>query len=117
MRKLTHDLDVLLPAPLMGPSLTAAGLAAWVFASSGRGDDGRRCGELQDVIDAALTRGEDEVLVARPVLEHSAHLWERAAEILDGQVTASDDRRSVSESGRQAERLRFRARSLRRLLQ
>jgi hypothetical protein len=114
---MTHDPYVLLPAPLIGPSLTAAGLAAWVFASSGRDQEGRRCGELQDIIDAALTRGGHEVLVARPVLEHSAHLWEQAAEILDGQVAGSDDRRSVSESGRQAERLRLRARSLRRLLQ
>ena len=96
--------------------MTAAGLAAWVFASSGHDEDARRCGEFQDVIDAALKRGEHAVPVARLGLEQTAHLWERAAEILDGQVAGSDDRRSASESARQSERLRLRACSVRRLL-
>ena len=113
---MTHDADVVRPSRLAGPSLTAAGLAAWVFASSSREDEARRCGELQEVINAALTREEHAVLVARPVLEEAAHLWERAAEILDGQAAASDDPRPSSENARQAERLRLRARSLRSLL-
>ena len=116
MSSVTDAPDVLLPARIVGPSLTAAGLAAWVFAHSGRRDESERCGELQDIIDAALRHGQPEVLVARPVLERAAQLWERAAEILDGRVAASADHRSASESAQQAERLRVRARSLRRLL-
>ena len=83
---------------------------------SGRDDESERCGELQDTVDAALRRGQHEVLVAGAVLERATQLWERAAEILDGRVAESADHRSVSESAQQAERLRVRARSLRRLL-
>ena len=117
MSSVTDVPNVLLPARIVGPSLTAAGLAAWVFAHNGRDDESGRCGELQDIIDAALARGQPDVLVARPVLEHAAHLWERAAEILDGRVAATADHRSASESAQQAERLRVRARSLRSVLQ
>ncbi len=116
MPSVTDDPDVLVPAQIVGPSLTAAGLAALVFAGSGRDDEATRCGELQDVIDIALRRGQHDVLVARSVVEDAAHLWERAAEILDGRVAESADDRSASESAQQAERLRVRARSLGRLL-
>jgi hypothetical protein len=114
---MAHQPDVLLPSSLVGPSLTVAGLAAWVFLHSAREDEAARCGEIQDVLNAALAHGEHDVLVARPVVERATDLWERAADILARRAAVQADHRSASEHAQQIERLRMRARSLRRLLE
>ncbi len=116
MCEVTQAPDVELPPRIVGPSLTVAGLAAWVFAQSSREEDSRRCGDLQDLLDAALTRGQNEVLVPRTVLVQAADLWEQAADLLDAQVGPGLGFPSNAEAGLQAERLRVRARSVRKLL-
>jgi hypothetical protein len=114
---MAHPPDVLLPASRVGQSLSVAGLAAWVFLHSAREDEAARSGEIQDVLDAALARGEHDVLVSRAVLERAADLWERAADILDERAAVQADDRSASKYAQQIERLRVRASSLRRLLE
>ena len=54
------DADVLLPARIVGPSLTAAGLAAFMLSQAGRDQEAAQCGEIQELIDTAL-RGFDSV--------------------------------------------------------
>ena len=114
---MAHPPDVLLPSRTVGRSLSVAGLAAWVFLHSAREDEAARCREIQDVLDVSLARGEHDVLVARPVVERATDLWERAAEILEERAAVQADHRSASEYAQQIERLRARARSLRRLLE
>lgn len=65
------------PIHVAAPSLTVAGLAAWVFSDAGLAADAERCGMIQEVIDAALQRGEHEfVIIPSPILEEAATLWE-----------------------------------------
>jgi len=114
---MAHPPVVELPASLVGRSLTVAGLAAWVFVHSSREDEATRCGEIQDVLNAALAHGEHDVLVARPVVERAIDLWERAADILDERAAVQADHRSATVHAQQIARLRARASSLRRLLE
>lgn len=112
---MTLEPDVVLPAQIVGPSLSVAGFASWVFANAGRDHEAAQCGELQELIDAALRQGAAEIRVARPVAEHAAHLWIEASSFADDWATTTEGATSA-EWGRHAERLRIRARSIRRLL-
>ncbi len=108
--------DVLLPARIVGPSLTVAGLATWIFLHAGRDLDAERCGVLQGLIDSALRHGSVEVRIPRDVAAGAASLWDEAAHIAEGWGATADPEKEAPEWGRHAERLRIRADSLRRLL-
>ena len=113
---------MVLPGRLLGPSLTAAGLAARILSYARRDAESRRTRDLQDLVDAALRSGERDVEIVRPVVEEAVELWRAAAEITDGWAaeTADDDpaesRRQVQEFGRMAARLRLRAEALQKVL-
>ena len=109
--------DVVLPPRLVGPSLTAAGLASWMFTHAGREREAAECVELQDLIDAALRQGAgQEVRAPQPAVSRAAELWEDASGLADSWA-ASTEGEDSSEWGRHAERLRVRAQSLRRVLE
>ncbi len=106
--------QVSVPPRAVGPSLTAAGLAAWVLSRNH--DEARAAAtrELQDALDAALRSGETgPVRVSRAVVDRAAVLWEDAAVLLESWSRAVD---GDPESDRQAARLRARVGSLRRAL-
>lgn len=113
---MTLDPDLLLPSRIVGPSLTVAGLAAWVFMSAGREQEAERTRDLQDLIDAALRQGAAEVRASRSVVSHAADLWEEAARVADAWAGTAESDRAAAEWGRPAERLRVLAGSLRELL-
>jgi hypothetical protein len=108
--------DVLLPPRIVGPSLTVAGLATWIFLHADRAGEADRCSALQDLIDAALKQGSPEVWIPREVASEAASLWEQAALLADGWGAAAEPGKEALEWGRHAARLRIRAESLRRLL-
>lgn len=111
------DSDVLLPARIVGPSLTVAGLAAWIFLHADRALDAERCSVLQDLIDSALRQGSPEVWIPRDVTTEAASLWEEAAFLAEGWAATAEPEKEAPEWRRHAERLRVRAESLRGLLQ
>jgi len=110
-----RDEDVLLTARIAGPSLTVAGLGAWILEQVGRKQEARECGDIQELIDRSLRQGQTEVRVPRPIVMRAAELWEAAAEVAETWASESDQPAHAAESRRQAERLRIRAKSLRRL--
>ncbi|GAA2139379.1 hypothetical protein GCM10009844_08100 [Nocardioides koreensis] len=113
---MTVDPAIVLPPQVVGPSLTAAGLASWVFAHGGREQEAAECGRLQDFIDAALRRGlGTEVRAPRPVVCRAADLWAEASGLADSLAALTEGKVSA-EWRRHAERLRVRAQSLRRVL-
>ncbi len=102
------------PSRVVGPSLTAAGLAAWVLWKSGREDEAAATRELQDELDAALRSGAvGPVRLPRATVERAESLWESAAELLEAW---SDSAGGDRDAGREASRLRTRIASLRRAL-
>lgn len=108
---------VLVPMRVAAPSLTAAGLAAWVLAHAGLPERAERCGRLQDVVDDALRNGVREVVpVPREVATEAAELWEQAAGLLEAGASVHPQQPRVAEDEEAVARLRTRARSLRRLL-
>jgi len=112
---------VVLPGRLLGPSLTAAGLAARILSYARRDAESRRTRDLQDLVDAALRSGERDVEIVRPVVEEAVELWLAAAAITDGWAAeagddSSESRAQVAEFGRMAARLRLRAESLQKVL-
>ena len=110
------DSDIVLPPQIVGPSLTVAGLASWVFAHAGREQEAAECGLLQDFLDTAMHQGVGrEVRAPRRVVSRAAELWVEASGLADSWAIASEGKASV-EWGRQAERLRVRAESLRQVL-
>lgn len=115
MVRVSSDSQVVLPPQVVGPSLTVAGLAAWVFARGGQEQKAEQCGELQHVIDTALGQGAREVRLRRSVASRAADLWTEAAGLADSWAATTDGEPSA-EWGRHAERLRIRVASLRRLL-
>jgi hypothetical protein len=108
--------DVLLTARVVGPSLTVAGLAAWILAHAGREQDARECDEIQELIDTSLRERQTDVRVPRTVVMRAAELWEAAAEVAETWASEGDRPARAAEWRRQAERLRIRAESLRKLL-
>jgi hypothetical protein len=108
--------DIRLPIRVAAPSLTAAGLAAWLFSYAGREQEAGECSELQDLIDGALQRGQSEVGVPRAVATRAVELWEAAAELADTWASRSDRSKQTAEWRSHAERLRVRAESLRNLV-
>ncbi len=113
MRRVAPDDDVLLPARVVGPSLTAAGLAAWMLSHAGREEQAAQCGEIQELLDTALRQGRTDVSVPRAVVTRAAELWEATAELADTWASTSDRPKDAADWRRQAERLRIRAESLR----
>jgi hypothetical protein len=110
------DDDVLLPARVVGPSLAAAGLAAWLLVQAGREQDAEQCGEIQELMDTALRQGRTDVSVPRPVVVRAAELWEATAALADTWASTSDRPEQAADCRLHAERLRIRAASLRQLL-
>jgi hypothetical protein len=100
-----------LPGRIVGSSLTAAGLAAWVLLKNGHEEQAAATRELQDELEAALRSGEGgAVRVPRVMVERAALLWDTAATLLEswsGSVGGDPD------AGREAHRLRARVASLR----
>lgn len=115
MSDVTSEPDLVLPSRLMGPSLTAAGLAAWILGHAGLVQEAERTGDLQDLIDAALSRGSTDVRVPSTVVAQAADLWDRAAELAGGWAHAATSEKDEAQWQRHAERLRIRSRSLRAL--
>lgn len=113
MRRVAPDDDVLLPARVVGPSLTAAGLAAWMLSHAGREEEAAHCGKIQELLDAALRQGRTDVRVPRPVVTRAAELWEATAGLADTWASTSDRPKHAADWRRQADRLRIRAESLR----
>ena len=104
-----------LPGAVVGPSLTAAGLAAWVHSRNGHEEEAAATGDLQEELHAALHSGEvGAVRVSRDTVRRAASLWEAAAELLEAW---DDSIGGDAEAGRQAARLRVRVASLRRALE
>ncbi len=91
------DDDVLLPARVVGPSLAAAGLAAWLLVQAGREQEASQCGEIQDLMDTALRQGRTDVSVSRPAVMRAADLWEATAAV---RRHVGLDERSTGASGR-----------------
>ena len=116
MRPVAPDADVLLPARIVGPSLTAAGLAAFMLSQAGRDQEAAQCGEIQELIDTALRQGEKDVSIPRPVAARTAELWEATATLADAWASDCDRPERAVDWRLQAERLRLRAESLRQLL-
>jgi len=114
MRYVARDDDVLLTARVVGPSLTAAGLAAWILLQVGREQDARECADIQELIDTSLRQGQTDVRVPRTVVMRAAELWEATAELAETWASESD-RPAHAEWRLQAKRLRIRAESLRKL--
>ena len=110
------DDDVLLPARIVGPSLAAAGLAAWLLGQAAREQEAAQCGEIQERMDTALRHGQTDVSVPRPVVMRAVELWEATAELADTSASTSDRPEHAAECRLHAERLRIRAESLRQLL-
>jgi hypothetical protein len=102
---------VTLPRRIVGPSLSAAGLAAWVLSKNDREQEAATTRELQEALDAALRSGNvDALRVSRTTVEGAASVWATAAALLE---SWSDSVGGDSEADRDAVRLRRRARSLR----
>ncbi|MBM6404517.1 hypothetical protein JQN72_09725 [Phycicoccus sp. CSK15P-2] len=103
-----------LPGHILGPSLTAAGLAAWVLSANGEEEAAGATVELQDELDEALRAGiTGPARVSRETAERAVSLWERAAGLLEAwSATAGGD----PHADREAARLRTRVASLRRAL-
>ena len=103
-----------LPGRIIGPSLTAAGLAAWVLSHNHLESEAAATRELQDALDTALCSGEvSAVRVPRATVERAASLWETAATLLE---TWSASVGGDPAADREAARLRTRVRSLRQVL-
>lgn len=110
-----RDAWVSLPGRIVGPSLTAAGLAAWVLSKNDRDQEAAATRELQDALDDALRSGEaGAVRVPRATVERAVSLWETAAGLLE---SWSDSVGDDVEAGPEAARLRVRITSLRRALE
>lgn len=110
-----RDAWVELPGRVVGPSLTAAGLAAWVLSKNHRVEEAAATGELQDALDAALRSGTvGAARVSRETVERAASLWETAATLLE---TWSESAVGKEAAGREAARLRLRITSLRQALE
>jgi hypothetical protein len=110
-----HDAWVTLPGRIVGPSLTAAGLAAHVLLKNHREDAAAATRELQDTLDEALRSGDvDAVRVPRAILEHAVSLWETAAGLLE---SWSESVGGDAAADREGTRLRIRVASLRRALE
>jgi HAMP domain-containing protein len=107
---------LVLPARILGPSLTAAGLAGWVLSYAERDVEARRTRELQDLVDAGLRLGDHDVEVVRPVVEEAVELWRAAADLTEQWAAEAEVEASAAELGRMTHRLRVRAESLERLL-
>jgi hypothetical protein len=103
------------PGRIVGPSLTAAGLAAWVLAKNHHEEEAAATRELQDVLVAALGSGEvSAVRVSRETVERAATLWETAATLLETwSASGGEDPAAAQE----AARLRTRVISLRKALE
>jgi hypothetical protein len=115
MRPVVPDEEVLLPARVAAPSMTAAGLATWLFLHAGREYEAAEC-ELQDLIDGALRRGQSDVEVPRRVATRAIELWEAAAGLAETWASRSDLPKQAAEWRSHAERLRARAESVRKLV-
>jgi hypothetical protein len=76
-----RDEDVLLTARVVGPSLTVAGLAAWILQQVGRRQEALECGDIQELIDKSLRQTQTDVRVPRTVVTRAVELWEAAAEV------------------------------------
>ena len=111
----TRDPWVELPSRIVGPSLTAAGLAAWVLSKNHHEEKAAATMELQDELDAALRSGNvGAARVSRDTVERAASLWETAATLLEAWADSVGGDR---EAGREAARLRVRVASLRQALE
>lgn len=111
----TGDAWVELPGRVVGPSLTAAGLAAWVLSKNDRVAEAAATGELQDALDAALRSGTvGTTRVSRATVERAALLWETAATLLE---TWSESSGGDHQADKEAARLRVRINSLRQALE
>ena len=115
MRCVARDDDVLLTARVVGPSLTVAGLAAWILRQVGREQEARECAEIQELIDTSLRQGQTDVRLPRTVVTRAVGLWEAAAEVAETWASESDGP-AHAEWRLQAKRLRIRAESLRKLV-
>jgi len=115
MRYVARDDDVLLTARVVGPSLTAAGLAAWTLQQVGREHEARKCADIQERIDMSLRQGQIDVRVPRIVVMRAAELWETAADVAETWASESDRPAHAAGWRQQAKRLRIRAASLRKL--
>ena len=104
-----------LPGRIVGPSLTAAGLAAWVLSKHHHEEAAAATSDLQDALDSALRSGNvGAARVSRDTVESAVMLWETAATLLEAwAATVGGDR----EAGRAAARLRIRVTSLRQALE
>ena len=106
---------VILQGRVVGPSLTAAGLAAWVLAKNRLETEAAGTRELQDVLDSALHSGTvGDVRVPRATVERAALLWETAADLLE---SWSESAGGDVEAVRNSKRLRVRIGSLRHSLE
>ena len=104
-----------MPGRIIGPSLTAAGLAAWVLSKNHREEEAAATRELQDALDTALGSGEvSAVRVSRETVERATSLWETAAILLETWPASVGDEPAA---GLEAARLRTRANSLRNALE
>jgi len=109
-----RDPWVELPARIVGPSLTAAGLAAWALSKNDRAEEAAATTELQDALEDALRSGTvGDIRVSRETVEHAASLWDTAATLLGDWSRSADGDHDAS---REAARLRARAASLRQAL-
>lgn len=106
---------VTLPGRIIGPSLTAAGSAAWVLSKNGREEQAAATRELQDALDAALRAGSAgaDLSVSRATVEGAASLWATAAALLE---SWSDSVGGDRDADREAARLHDRVRALRQAL-
>lgn len=110
----TSESWVNLPGRILGPSLGAAGLAAWVLGKHGDDEAAAATGELQDELDAALRSGVTvQARVPRETVARAASLWERAAALLEAW---SAEVGGDPQADREAARLRTRVASLRKAL-
>ena len=109
------DDDVLLPPRVVGPSLTAAGLAAWMLLQA-REHEAAECGEIQEFIDKALRQGQRAVGVPRRVATRAVELWETTAELAESWASKSKRPEDAAGWRLQAKRLRSRADSVRKLV-
>lgn len=109
-----RHLWVELPGRIVGPSLSAAGLAAWVFSKNDLENEAFETRELQDSLDAALRGGDvGAIRVSRETVERAASLWEIAATRLENW---SESVGGDQDAAGQAMRLRARVTSLRMVL-
>lgn len=110
----TPDRGVGLPARIVGPSLTAVGLAAWVLSKNCHEEEAAATREPQDVLDTALGSGEVMAAAFQGRPWSAVSLWETAAILLKAESASVGGDPAAA---REAARLRTRVIGLRKALE